>query len=85
MREWTEFKVGTKRKFTDEGTIEVVKKTYHFTTFKIVTKDMFGEDLNITFRRKEQFMHRDNGWLVPSTPTMGVDWRGLEIYACDFE
>lgn len=82
--EFVEFKVGTKSKWAGNGTIEVVKKTYHFTTFKIVTEDVFGEALEITFRRKEQVMTKDNGWLAPTTFTMGVDWRGVEIYACDF-
>ena len=82
--EFVEFKVGTKSDWAGDGTIEVVKKTYHFTTFKIVTEDLLGEALEITFRRKEQVMTKDNGWLDPATFTMGVDWRGIEIYACDF-
>lgn len=85
MEKWTEFKVGTKCRWTNIGTIEVVKKTQHFTTFQIIAKNLIGGDCELTFRRKEQFMHKDNGWLEPSTPTMGVDWNGLEIYACDFK
>lgn len=83
--EYKEFKVGTMSKWGNIGTIEVIKKTYHFTTFRIITEDLMGEPFEIKFRRKEQFMHKDNGLLRPSTFTMGVDWRGVEIYACDFQ
>ena len=82
--EFVEFEVGTKSEWGGSGTIEVVKKTPNFTTFKIVSEDIFGEALEITFRRKEHVMTKDNGWLDPATFTMGVDWRGIEIYACDF-
>lgn len=83
--EYKEFVVGTKKNWAGIGSIEVIKKTNHFTTFRIITKDFKGEPFEITFRRKEQFTHKDNGWLTPSTFTMGVDWKGVEIYACDFE
>ena len=84
LGKYVKFEVGTKSKWACDGTIEVVKKTRHFTTFRIVAGNVLGEDWDFTFRRKEQIMLKDNGWLSPSTFTMGVNWRGVEIYACDF-
>ena len=81
---YVEFEVGTKRDWADIGTIEVIKKTHHFTTFRVVAEDSLWGVMDFTFRRKEQIMLKDNGWLSPSTFTKGVDWRGSEIYACDF-
>lgn len=81
--DYKEFKVGAKY-IIGESKFEVVKKTYHFTTFKW-TYLSDGKSYETTFRRKERFDFKENGFFEPSTWTMSVDHFGFILYACEFE
>lgn len=82
--DYKEFKVGTKY-IIGESKFEVVKKTHHFTTLKWTYRS--GEKFyeTTTFRRKERFDFKENGFFEPSTPTMSINIRNLTLYACEFE
>lgn len=81
--DYKEFKVGTKY-IIDESKFEVVKKTRHFTTFKWTYRSG-GKFYESTFRRKERFDFKENGFFEPSTPTMSVNVHHFILYACEFE
>ena len=83
MKNTAQFEVGTTMETTNM-TVEVVKKTKHFTTLE-VTHTLLPTPQTFQFRRKEQFDMKDAGWLDPAIPTQMVDWKGTKFYACDFE